>query len=87
MNCNKTAKAYQKYKYVMTNNRYYEEVETMKKWNLLESQSRVSIFCNTGLLKTVQKADYPMFLKINTGSAKFNQQGYLEGYVWVWFFE
>ena len=71
----------------MSNNRDDQKVVNLKKWVLLELQSTVDIFSDAGLLKNIQKTDYHIILNTNTVSAKIDQQGYLEGFGWVWFYK
>ena len=44
------------------------------------------IVCSVESLNNIQKTDDQIILGANTGRKNVKQQGYLEGYGWIWFY-
>ena len=56
-----------------------------KTWVLLDSQSKVDIFCNPWLLKYIHRTAKGMCIHCNAGSHLTNYVGDLPGYGTVWY--
>ena len=60
INFNIIMKAYRKYNCAIINNGYDQKSENLKKCIVLDSKSKVDIFCNALLLNNIHKIYYPI---------------------------
>ena len=72
----------------MTYNSYHgddQNIDNLRNWILLDSQSTVDIFCNGNLQENVHKSNDSIVLYTNTREMLVNMKGKLKGYGMVWF--
>ena len=53
---------------------------------MLDSQSTIDVFSNSGLLTKIHKTNNTLRIRCDVGMKITNFRGHLSGYIWVWYY-